>query len=279
MSRAARFPKPQSQDWIAAWPGDEDVKLRAMGEHVVVPGRNTVATVGRGKPYKFPSATDAAGRPIPGTILLKTLTRRDNDGNTIVVFDADAFVDLLGEIHSTHPNDGVFGAGLVIVRTAEEAQQEQAEGRGLWLEAKRRWALETIQSLRAFREKWLAKNGSAAPRTDLDDDAERAAKILAELGKDEAKVPTLSDEQLQEILGGNFAATAKPAEPVKSSQAAPAIALSDVIALGAEAYREALGLGLNVKKALLEGVLRGDEAAVGELMEMVQQSKQTAQSA
>src|SRR5689334_19623138 len=61
----------------AVWPGDDHVRPQYGGLEVLVPPVNVVATTGGSSPYRFASPVDAAGRPIPGAVLLESMVSVD----------------------------------------------------------------------------------------------------------------------------------------------------------------------------------------------------------
>jgi hypothetical protein len=131
MSTQPRF-RRHVQQFIGVWAGDDSPVVTFDGTPIVFPPINKVADPkAKHSPYRFASATDRAGKPLPGTVLIESTVSMDpNTGGPRVEFDALEWAD---GIENTSLGKALKARGFSIVSEPEEVPEAHKAGRPLWL--------------------------------------------------------------------------------------------------------------------------------------------------
>ena len=248
------FDRPRTA--ILVWPGDEPETVMYGGEQVVVPPRDTVATLGdRYTPsiYRWPAATDKQGRPIPGTVLIKDVLRTGEQNETIKVFDAESWCKGLGQVAIK-----VFERGFAIVVDPDEVPAAMEAGLKRWRRAKIAEWDNAVRYELSRRENYRTKGQVAPPLDDIGEQKlQNAIRNLRE--EQERAGSAISDGDLRVALGGQAvlptAPTAAPAPPP------PAKAEEDELGEAAgHMYKLAKQHDVKLLKEELDGLLARDLA-------------------
>ncbi len=253
MKNRRRWSRTVSQ--ILVWVGDEPLVLSYDGAEFWVPPLDKVAKVGSGSPYRFPSAVNAAGVSLPGTVLLQDQIVDTDEGGHRKVFDVMEYCAFL-ERDCPH----LFARGFNVVTDAEDVRDVQLEGRPLYEESLDQKAQEVIEGELA-RRKHLEESGRPITAPSNEKDVVWAFKHKQRRG---TQRPSLSTDQLFAAASGQFAADAEAptVDPVRASAAS---LLDDCEALG-----------INLTKTELVALLRDDQEQVAIVVEKIALKKQQA---
>ncbi len=263
------FDRPRTA--ILVWAGDEPAVPMYGGEPIAVPPRDVVAVGGidlpntpegrrqaQGNIYRYSSALDRQGKPIPGTVMLRDVLVTDPiSGRINKAFDVEMWAKGLGDV-----NKKLFERGLSIVMEPEDVPAAMEAGRLRWRKAKlQEWDTE-IRTEMARREHYRTRGQTAPP---LDEKGERSLQnaILNLKLEKERSGSAISDADLSIALG---------APPVKRAEVQP-LALEpepqpepeDTDPLGdavLELYRLAKANKVALLKEELDGLLGRDPAAM-----------------
>lgn len=189
----------REKKYIGVWPGDDNPVLKYASDELVVPATNEVAEAGKGR-FRFGSARDRAGRPIPGTLVIAD--RYTSDGGTAQkVFDAE---DFLNGLHSV--NEALMARGFRVVNEPEEVESARREGRAAWEDAQQIADEETLRLELARQARWSAKNPDLPVPRGSDDTSVRAA--IDRLKNRQVNRPTaVKRDEVVAALGGAMTAT------------------------------------------------------------------------
>jgi hypothetical protein len=259
------------QRFIFVWPGDEDVSIGFNGDLFVIPSRDVVADPGSCKPYRFPSAKNKLGQPIPGTIEISDNIKETGPGGGYVkIFDA---AECCAWLEDTR--EDLFNRGFAIVMDVEDIETAMAEGRPKWEKAQEALAREILASELERRKRWDAK-GVPAPPSSSEHKIRWAVAHLEMLAEEQ---PMLSDTALKRVMGGTMVdrlpenagyrktETARPAPPP-----APATTPTDLEASDLFAMAEAAGVKLT--KAEMTKLLTGDVDFRAELLNQIAEKQE-----
>lgn len=254
MSLADRlFNKPD--EFILCWAGDDCALPKYGGEIVVVPPKDEIAVADKG-PYRYGSAVGPDGRPLPGTVLLRSRTESGNDGGTVVVFDAEDWCKGLMSV-----NKPLFDRGLDIVREAKEVVAAQAEGRKKWKKARKAEWLQTVRDELERQSYWKTK-GIPAPESS---DAEMVREALAGLKTmEQEEHARISEADLLAALSPGGAAPA--AKPIPVAVPAPMVeADADLEAAARALYEKAKALNVSLTHKQKDGLWERDLTVMAEV--------------
>ncbi len=273
------FERPNA--YVIGWPGTSPIYIEHAFEQILVPGRTEVATPGRGSVYRYPSAKDSAGRPIPGTVQIEDKYARDPSSNTLVKgFDAKAYCEgLLGNALGT----ALEKRGLFIVEDAADVTEAMRASVGTFWRSERRWAENRIREELARRAK---EQAAGLPPRDLTEgeynEIERARNVMAQQPPDGVKI-TISDEDLRGSLGvpsqvtapsvvapAGITATDEPHYDPRVAAAEEAAAKADKLAVAQEVLRRAGEVGYVPTKADLMALLSGDDVSLLEVVQKIE---------
>lgn len=250
---------------IAVWPGDTSELLQYNAEVVRVPGINEIADpTAEGSLYRYPSALDASGRPIPGTVVLRDITVKKGDGSILKAFDVDDWTDGLEQ---TARGRGQVNRGLRFVDSPEEVQAAKTEGRPKWVRA----AIATWQALlqgELKRRSDLKRANQVVTESPYADAIREAHAGLSRYGA--AAGPSLSDDALMSALGVSAEGRHADAEEFPGQHVTPQATQGDGIAIDASGlYRKAKELGVKLSPKQKEGLLEGNDAVIEEVLDLL----------
>jgi hypothetical protein len=259
-SRAAR-----EKAFIVVWPGDDIVSLEFIGETVCAPPTDVVATAGQGR-WRYSSAKDHQGRPIPGTVLIGDKYTDGPDG-TRKSFDAEWF--LFGD---GTPGKGLIGVneplvarGLMIVDDPSQVAEAKRVGREMWEEK------QAIADDLLIKGEWerRQRHQEKAPGTPVpvasDDLAVKAAVERQRLRTVKSR-STVSNDDLLAAMGATVA-------PVTTTAPAPAPATEASLSLDTIAdylFDTAEQHSVTLTKPQLKGLLKRDVAVMEEVRQALE---------
>lgn len=146
----------RANTYILMWGGDNPFTVTSLGQPVVLPPHDQVA-VGREGRYRFSSAVDSDGQPIPGTVVLTDEMSQPGTGQ-VLSLDARRWVDML---ETNQPK--LFESGFEIVDTPDLVEEKRAAVREAYEIAQDKAADDVIRAELARREKWETKGQPAPP--------------------------------------------------------------------------------------------------------------------
>ncbi len=272
MSASARL-RRHIATLIAVWPGDDYACPQYDGLPIMVPPRSVVAEPEdkadpktKGSIFRFPAALDAAGRPIPGTVVLTTEIRPDpSTGGVRVDFDALAWAD---GVETTDANKGLIARGLKIVDSVDEVAAAMAAGREKWEAGKEREWMTVLDNEQKRRDELKAKGmrDHGCPNPALVRAAHGGLMGLRR-SRTERDVQITDDELMAAISGAPapvLRAVPSP-EPVRTPQEPKA---EDTVAEVADlCLKAAVMCDVDLTKAQFTGLVKHDEAIVQQVME------------
>lgn len=198
MARRRQFHR--LQEFILAWPGDENLQVGFNGDVMIIPPRDTVAKVGQGTPYRLPAAL-LDGEPIPGTIVLtdriQTTAAR---GGYRKNFDAAECCSWMEDTRTD-----LFNRGMAIVMHPEDVAAAMEEGRPKYEASQEETARNLLMAELERQKKWDGKGVPAPPSSS----EHKIRWALAFLESREAARPQVSQDHLKRALAGHFG-TAPP---------------------------------------------------------------------
>lgn len=249
MSRR-KWTRVQSQ--ILTWCGDEILEIGYDGTVICIPPINQVAKVGLRSPYRLPSATTAAGVPLPGTVLIEDVVVQNENGGWKKVFDVS---DLCAYLERDEPQ--LFARGFQIVSDPADVTIVQQEGRPLY-EASLDQRAREVLALELSRRKRYEDAGQPAPPGSNESDVIWAIRHqqMRSARKRQAAGVELSTKDIYDAMAGTYN---PPAASVPQPQEAPAAAPAATTHVSAASLiDEADELGVTLSKADLSGLIRGD---------------------
>ncbi len=243
------------QSQIFTWAGDEPLQIGYNGMLFLVPPFNETARLGEASPYRFESVRDPKGELVPGTLLVKDETVRNNDGSNRRILSVTDFCDYL-----TGERDDLFGRGFNIVSSVQDVAEAMETGRPLYLAAQDARARAILSSEMARRKKYEDKGEPAPPR----DDEHNVIWAIQHLRGRAAQKPKVKIEDIRSALDGEY----QPTEVAK-------LAVKRVTT-AQEIYEEAVELGVNLSKTEMAGLLQNDEEQTAYVLEKIKLKKEAA---
>lgn len=251
------------QEYILVWSGDEPLPLVCLGESITLPPVNVVAVAGQGL-YRYSSAVDRSGRPLPGTVAISDRFVQ-KDGTATRTFNAFEWCQMLEQNQKA-----LFQNGFDITVNPDEVAAIQEKGVKLYDQAMLKRDESIVQHALGQASYWKDKGKPQPPSTQ--DDAVKAA--IARLNKRRAEgrygdTNPIAIEDMQAALG----LAPKTAAPAPAAPQAPAG--SSDLDLAAEAlFTGAREAKLRLKDAEIEGLIKRDP----KIMEQVQQRVEAAEA-
>jgi hypothetical protein len=264
------------QNFIFAWPGDEHLQVGFNGDVFIVPPRDEIAEVGMGSPYRFPSAVDGKGRPIPGTIAIQDKIRETDAGGRggyVKLFDA---AECCAWLEDTR--EDLFDQGFAICMDPEEVVPAQREGRPKYDASQDDYAREILHQELERRKRWDVK-GVPAPPSSSD---HKVRWAVAHLEQRKSKTAMLSEDALKGALGAGveYVDNLPPVAPRKSDEEPKEMIGSvpkdeAVTALPpTELWEMAQAAGIKPTKPEMAKLLEGDEAYRALLLEQIAEKQE-----
>lgn len=258
------FEKPQ--EYIAVWPGDDHVMLKTFGDEFLCPNRHTVAVAGQGR-YKFGSAKDRNGNPIPGTLLLRSRRERDDvTGGYENRFDARAACEHL------YTNRPLLERGFSVVMDVDDVEAARTAGRVKWEEAQIKAWEETLR-LDLEEKAYYEKKGQPQPTTSNSKAVREAMEGLARVNR--TRGGNVSREDVMAVLGGGTGQAPKPeATPALPPSAfRPEPSEADIALAASDLFSQLSEAGINLTKAQMAGLLAKDPEVMSELQSRLDTAK------
>lgn len=244
----------RSRSYIAVWSGEDECVLEVFGERIHVPSTDDVANFGSaGSKYRFPPAKDAAGKPIPGTVVLSDKWVRDNQTQEeFKQFDAEKF---LTQLHAR--NGALLARGLTVVADVDQVEAAREAGKPKWLKAKAaEWETTVRQELE--RQEMWARKGQPAPTSSSAQSVKIAIAGLKTIRQKLGEV--VEKSELLEALG-HVVETPFKATPTAEEEVVDIGKAADDLFAAAEAA------GITLTKPELKGLLSRDEAVLEQVAE------------
>jgi hypothetical protein len=270
------------QSHILVWCGDEILELGFDGQPISVPPIHEVAKPGIRSPYRLPSAKTREGVPLPGTVLVEDVIVSTSAGGYKKIFDVS---DLCAFLERDMPE--LFTRGFQIVTDPDDVKVVQAEGRPSYEKSQDERARLVLAEELQRRKKYEDAGQPAPPGSNADDVdwAIRHQKLRqAQRRSSGAEVSTAD---IYAALAGKFAPTAaEVADQVAPGPAAspPGVGTPTPVAQtefvsASSMMDDAEELGVNLTKADLSGLLRGDKEVFDYIAEKIKLRREATEDA
>jgi hypothetical protein len=246
------------QSHILVWSGDEPLEIGWNGDVIYIPPMREVAKPGIGSPYRLPSAKNRDGVMLPGTILVEDVIVTTQSGGYKKIFDVS---DLCAFLERDMPQ--LFKRGFQIVSDPEDVRIVQTECRPLY-EVSQDDRARSLLAEELQRRKKYEDSGQPAPPGSNAADVEWAIRHqkLRQSQRRKAGVE-YSTEDIYSALAGTFDPAALADEPEAAAPAPPSVQPvapeAPLRVSGASMIDEADELSVNLTKADLAGLIRGDK--------------------
>jgi hypothetical protein len=245
--------------YILCWPGDDETTARWAGENLLLPSRNEVAraTDANGQPikgsrFRFNGAVARDGRQLPGTLVLQDrFTVESSTGGRVKAFDAQGFVNGIWN------NLPLRARGFRVVKTVDDVEKAMAEGRPQWEKQRIAAAEQTIRDEVTRRK--LDEAAGIPYRESSDAQTVKEAHQFLMTVRREQKESIPTGDLMEALTGGPV-----PPQPPPVAQAEKPVVpeLSDALIMGQALFNRAAELNVNLTKAELSGLLKGDESVL-----------------
>lgn len=259
------FEKPQ--EYILVWSGDAPETITAEGAPITLPPVGVVAVPGKGSIYRYPSAKDRAGKPIPGTVAIHDEFVSLGGANQRV-FNAYDWCKMV----ETNQK-GRFQTGFDITTDPDEVAAIQAKGRAQYDTALLKRDEQIIQHALSQASYWKSIGKPQPPSSQDEAVAAAVARMKKRKAEGRHTAPATSIEEMQEALGlaPKAAAVATGAVP------APAVPVGpndqDLAAISLmEAVREHK---LRLTNDQIQGLVERNPAVMAQVLAKVEEAEST----
>jgi hypothetical protein len=239
---------------ILVWAGEDPLRLRYDGRHILLPPRNETATTGKGKPYAFESAKDGRDRHIPGTLKVTDVILSTPEGGFTKTFDVGQFCEFLERDRAY-----LFERGLEIVtdpKDVEPAREAALPGYERSQDARAQQILSTELDR-------IAKYDAKGQPTPEGSNSGRVAWAVSHLQRrDTADVAQFNAKDIKAVLSGQYL-------PPKKEEAD---ALERLTAK--QIVEEAQEVGVNVTKTEMLALIEGDNEQIDFILEKIKVKKE-----
>jgi hypothetical protein len=267
VSSALQFSSRSAREkaFIVVWPGDDIVYLEFHGETVCAPPTDVVAEAGKGR-WRFGSARDQSGRPVPGTVLISDRyvdgpegVRKSFDSEWFLFGDGKPGRGLIGV------NEPLVARGLMVVDDVSMVEAAKKVGRAMWEERQAKADDELIYQELTKRKNHEAKY-PGAPVPMSSDEQEVKAAVERQKQRAYRNRSSVSTNDLIQALGGVGAPSVAVAPAPSVAAPAPGIdAIADRLFEAAESNN------ITLTKPHLKALLGKDPAGMEEVRALLQE--------
>ncbi len=254
----------RTQEYIFVWPGDELKPIGYDGNVFNMPPHDQVAEVSSGKPWSHPAAVGGDGKPIPGTIIVHDRYADNEAGGTERALDAAEFCRW---IETTLPE--LLNQGFAIVMSPDDVQPAMDLGRPKYEASRDHYAREIITH-ELERLKSAETTGIPPQMSQSNHKIQWAAAHLRN-SQAQNRSQMLSSGELRNVLLGGPESPPAP----KEETAGPPSGAEQVAAVEPrEVFEQAMAAGINLTKAQMAQLLRGDVKYAGVLLEQIAEKQE-----